>query len=482
MNADRTPLPRFWYLPRNLPAAVVMTGDDHGDGGSFTTGTNIQFGAFAAASPPGCSVADWQCVRGTSYVYPGTPVTNAAGLQQQGFEVALHLFSGCSDSSDAELESAWTAQLATFGAAFPGVVPRTNRTHCIAWNGYTNDARIERAHGIRLDTNYYYWPGTWMQAPGQSFPRPGLFTGSGLPMRFANEDGSLVDVYQATTQITDEWGLPKQAAVGVATAIDALLARAVGPEGYYAVVTANMHTDGPPVAPHPGAAQIVAAAKAYGVPVVSAAQMLDWLDGRNSSAFQNVRAGNGTVEFSLLADGRARGLTGMIPLDGLGGALSSLTVNGAPVATATRVVKGVAYATFAAAGGAYVARYGAAPAAPPTTPKRRDRTKPRVTLKRWTVRADRKGRITLRVKCPKTEIRCRIDLRLQAKGKRIARSRFVVKGGKTHATVLKLSRKLRRKLARGKSVELVARIIARDAAGNRRTTSTRVRVLPPRKR
>ena len=90
--------------------------------------------------------------------------------------------------------------------------------------------------------------------------------------------------------------------------------------------------------------------------------------------------------------------------------------------------------------------------------------------------------MTLRVKCPRTEIRCRIDLRLQAKGKRIARSRFVVKGGKTQATALKLSRKLRRKLARGKSVELVARIIARDAAGNRRTTSTRVRVLPPRKR
>ena len=30
MNLDRTPLPRFWYLPRGEKAAVVLTGDDHG--------------------------------------------------------------------------------------------------------------------------------------------------------------------------------------------------------------------------------------------------------------------------------------------------------------------------------------------------------------------------------------------------------------------------------------------------------------------
>ncbi len=33
-----------------------------------------------------------------------------------------------------------------------------------------------------------------------------MFTGSGIPMRFADLDGSLIDVYQATTQITDESG------------------------------------------------------------------------------------------------------------------------------------------------------------------------------------------------------------------------------------------------------------------------------------
>ena len=58
MNLDRTPLPRFWYLPRGEKAAVVMTGDDHGHGG--TTG---QFDRSRPRARPGCSVADWQCVR-----------------------------------------------------------------------------------------------------------------------------------------------------------------------------------------------------------------------------------------------------------------------------------------------------------------------------------------------------------------------------------------------------------------------------------
>ena len=64
MNFDRTPLPRFWYLPRGEKAAFVMSGDDHGS----LAGTSVHFDRFKELSTPGCSVADWQCIRGTSYV------------------------------------------------------------------------------------------------------------------------------------------------------------------------------------------------------------------------------------------------------------------------------------------------------------------------------------------------------------------------------------------------------------------------------
>ena len=80
----------------------------------------------------------------------------------------------------------------------PAIV--TNRTHCIAWSDYATQPKGELANGIRFDTNYYYWPNTWIQ------DRPGLFTGSAMPMRFADLDGTPIDVYQATSQMTDESG------------------------------------------------------------------------------------------------------------------------------------------------------------------------------------------------------------------------------------------------------------------------------------
>ena len=147
---------------------------------------------------------------------------------------------------------------------------RTNRTHCIVWSDYDTQPQVELANGIRLDTNYYYWPDTWVNNV------PGLFTGSGMPMRFAKRDGTMIDVYQAATQMTDESGQ------SYPLTVDTLLDRALGAEGYYGAFVANMHTDLPD---EDGSDAVVASAQARGVPVVSAAQMLTWLDGRNNSSF-----------------------------------------------------------------------------------------------------------------------------------------------------------------------------------------------------
>ena len=56
-------------------------------------------------------------------------------------------------------------------------------------------AARELAHGVRFDTNYYYFPATWVR------DRPGLFTGSGMPMRSRGTQRSLIDVYQAATRM-----------------------------------------------------------------------------------------------------------------------------------------------------------------------------------------------------------------------------------------------------------------------------------------
>ncbi|HEX4960798.1 MAG TPA: hypothetical protein VF173_08160 [Thermoanaerobaculia bacterium] len=340
MNAGKKPLPRFWYLPRGNKAVVVMTGDDHGN-----NGTEGRFHIYEAASSSGCSVANWECVRATSYIYPSTPLPPAAALtfQSEGFEIGVHVSSNCEDWTPSSLSSFFTTQLADFATLFPGITaPVTNRTHCIAWSDWASEPKTEKAHGIRFDTNYYYWPGSWIQ------DRPGLFTGSGMPMRFADLDGTRIDVYQATTQMTDESGQTFPAT------IDTLLDNALGSAGYYGVMTANMHTD---TASHAGSDAIVASAQSRGVPIVSAQQMLTWLDGRNGSTFSGLSWSGTALSFTITAAAGANGLQALLPNTSTAGTLASLTLNGSAATFTTQTIKGIAYAVFPASTGAYVATY-----------------------------------------------------------------------------------------------------------------------------
>ena len=143
-----------------------------------------------------------------------------------------------------------------------------------------------------------------------------MFTGSGMPMRFADLDGTVIDVYQGATQMTDESGQTYPFTV------DALLDRATGPEGFYGAFVANMHTDS---ASSAGEAAIVSSALAHGVPVVSSRQMLTWLDGRNASFFGSLAYSGGTMSFTIEPGVGANGLRALLPASTPDGPITGLT-------------------------------------------------------------------------------------------------------------------------------------------------------------
>jgi hypothetical protein len=345
-NAHKKPLPRFWYLPRKLKAAVVMTGDDHASGGTIG-----RFNQYLALSPSNTAqaVADWTAIRGTSYIYSNTAISDAQALafENQGFEISIHLNTNCASFTETSLINDFDTQLAQFAVNYPSISsPKTHRTHCIAWSDWATKPKVEVTKGIRLNTDYYYWPDTWIQN------RPGMFTGSGMPMRFADLDGSLIDNYQVTTQLTDESGIT------YSTHINTLLDNAVGATGYYGVFCANMHTDVNGGNSTQGSDAIIAAAQARNVPVISAKQMLTWLDGRNNSSFGNMTWSGNALSFTASVFNGAHLIYGMLPYNHNGGQLQTLTLNGGGVSFTTEIIKGIEYAFFPTNTGNYVATYG----------------------------------------------------------------------------------------------------------------------------
>lgn len=341
MNRDNKPLPRFWYFPRDAKAVVMATGDDHGN-----NGTAGRYDQYDANSTPDCSVILWSCLRFTSYVYPGTPLSPQAATDYdaRGFDTGAHVTSGCSDFTSTSLDNNYSTQLGQWKTDFPGLPsPTTNRFHCLVYSDWATQPKTERKHGMGMDTNYYYWPGSWVDN------RPGFMTGSGMPMRFADADGSVIDSYQAATQLTDESGQ------SYPFTPDALLDNAQGALGYYGAFTANMHTDVATVYEND---QMLASAQSRGVPVIAARQMLTWLKGRDSSAFTDLAWSSGTLSFGIAPGTGTTGLMAHLPTAGPAGTtLSSITRSGSSVPFTVQTVKGLAYASFPAASGSYTATY-----------------------------------------------------------------------------------------------------------------------------
>ena len=156
MNVDRKPLPRFWYFPFGKKAVVVMTADNHGN-----ETVEQRLAAEDAASPPGCSVANWECIRSTAYIYTGALPSDATAKQWQdkGWEIGLHVSTDCADWTPTTLAGFFTSQKGNFSATYRSISPlTTNRTHCIAWSDWATQPKVELANGIRFDTNYYYYP------------------------------------------------------------------------------------------------------------------------------------------------------------------------------------------------------------------------------------------------------------------------------------------------------------------------------------
>ena len=358
---NKVPLPRLWYLPGGRRLAVVMTGDDHNANGTLSFFEQLRREPF---SDPGCSVDHWDCARATSWVFSNVKTLkrgNAAALVADGFEIGPHMAmdrdGGCGSWSNVDdLFNRFAARQIEFQNIY-GIEPTpTNRTHCYVFADWDTEPRVERQLGIRLDETYspYTIRGTRN--------RLGRLNGSAMPMRFTDRNGSAIDVYQLVSDIDYEYFDSSASVSDIRAAIRAMIDGALKPDGYRGFIGTHYDFSGGLEAEVRNTllSEIVAHGGRDKIAIISARQLLDWLDLRNGSSFSDLAFDGSTLSFSFEMNHNVSnpGLEAMIPLKANGRTLHGIFHAGSNVRIKRRdTVDGVPYAFIDAIDGDYRAIY-----------------------------------------------------------------------------------------------------------------------------
>ena len=291
------PLPRFWYLPRGLKAAVVLTGDDHDYSlRRHRTGSSP---LPAPTARPAARWPLWQCVRSTSYLFPGDLVHErpggglpGAGLRDRAAPLGL------GQPRRAGVGRRQLPQLPEPAEPRPATSPRSSqlfrvdlperRAPVTQPQPLHHLERLGRACRRPSSGRASASTRTTTTGPARgSRTGPGFFTGSGFPQRFADTDGSL------DRRLPGRHAAHRRVRPGHRR-------RDRGPARQRdrrrrATTASSRPTCTPTTArPAPAPTRSSPPPRRAACPIVSAEQMLTWLDGRDASSFPGCRSAAGS--------------------------------------------------------------------------------------------------------------------------------------------------------------------------------------------
>jgi hypothetical protein len=344
-----TPLPRLWYFPHNTDSLLVCTGDSHNNPAPAVDDVLRRVERFGGTmsiyytSQPTSTVRramrrvrDWldtQPLAG-DLIPPTDVVTpyHAEMWRARGHEFALHPY------VEEGLEAGWARYWQQFtGLGFGRF--ETTRTHRVLWHGWTDTPVVQAGYNVRMNLDYYHVGPTFQRTDGTwAF---GHFTGSGLPMRFVDAEGRLIDAWQQNTHLVDEqviempWGAnfvgsSPEEAIEIA---DELIRRAVS--GAFAALGAQFHFD-PFAVPGPWTAGagayldgVLASCQAHGAPIMAAQPWLDFTRVRAAAQIGDFESAADGVRhrFTIRVDAHDIGITLLIPLQNDQRPLTNLQAN-----------------------------------------------------------------------------------------------------------------------------------------------------------
>jgi len=327
MHLSKRPLPRIWYFPEDKKSVLIATGDSHSNPANFIeevlTIADQYGGHFTVYYSPQIvndvgRAARWSRFWLTDHVPVvsdllgeefGSPTPLLVeGWRERGHEIALHPY------VETGLDE-WLLYWREFTGRGYGPVSQTVRTHRILWTGWMETARVQAAYGMRMNFDYYHVGPSLQKKNGEWVN--GHLTGSGRPMKFVDEQGRIIDLYQQLTQIADEhlipmdvpgWGgwpnLTAQEAVEVSKY---LLDRSVKQNDYCAI-GGQFHVDPFQLGGDPAEKGRIFLegtldyANQLDVPILSAQEWLDFTDLRHDTNFTDMvwDSNASTLTFNLI--------------------------------------------------------------------------------------------------------------------------------------------------------------------------------------
>ena len=184
-SAPQAPLARLWYYPDAAPAIVLVNGDSDG-----MTRPQMEWYTNMVEAHGG----EYTVYLMEEHLKHLTPAMER-DYRRRGHSAGPHVWHSLKPTVE-EMRARIFEEAALFAERY-GYPPKTTRHHCVIWPGWVETARALADAGFRMDTNYR--AGDHLQY--------GYLTGSGLPMRFIDEEGAFIEIFEQETLFSDDYVL-----------------------------------------------------------------------------------------------------------------------------------------------------------------------------------------------------------------------------------------------------------------------------------
>lgn len=185
MNEPRAPLVRLWYYPDAAPAIVLLNGDSDG-----MTRPQMEWYTNMVEAHGG----QYTVYLMEMHLQHLTPEMER-DYRRRGHSAGPHIWHSLKPTVE-EMRQRIQEEVELFEERY-GYPPKTTRHHCVIWPGWVETAKALADAGFRMDTNY-------RAGDHQQY---GYLTGSGLPMRFIDEDGDFIEIFEQETLFCDDFVL-----------------------------------------------------------------------------------------------------------------------------------------------------------------------------------------------------------------------------------------------------------------------------------